>query len=65
MYTDEAWPCRIKVYDHDYMRNDLSSWACIRLDRLRPGYRFIRLYDPHGKVMPSSLFVRIHKSVSI
>ncbi|TLD14543.1 hypothetical protein PspLS_11156 [Pyricularia sp. CBS 133598] len=29
----------------------VAAWACIRLDRLRAGYRFVRLFDKDG--MPS------------
>jgi hypothetical protein len=43
----------------------LLSWACIRLDRLRPGYRFVRLHDPRGRpIRGGKLFVRIEKSFS-
>jgi phosphatidylinositol phospholipase C delta len=29
----------------------MAAWACVRLDRTRLGYRFVRLFDRHG--MPS------------
>ena len=29
----------------------MTAWACVRLDRTRLGYRFVRLFDKHG--MPS------------
>ncbi|GJN67578.1 hypothetical protein PLICBS_001605 [Purpureocillium lilacinum] len=41
----------------------LLAWACIRLDRLRPGYRFIRLMDSKGNQIPGGkLLVMVSKS---
>lgn len=42
-------------------RPSFSSWACIRLDRLMPGYRFIKLMDPKGNPTAGMLLVRIDK----
>lgn len=40
------------------------AWACIRLDRLRSGYRFIRLLDMKGNPIPEGrLFVKIEKQL--
>ncbi|KAI6359773.1 hypothetical protein MCOR25_006945 [Pyricularia grisea] len=40
------------VIMNDVMGPDVvAAWACIRLDRLRAGYRFVRLFDKDG--MPS------------
>jgi hypothetical protein len=34
---------------HDKLVNDpLAAWACIRLDRLQRGYRFIHLFQEKG-----------------
>lgn len=41
----------------------LSSWACYRLDRLLPGYRFLDLLDPSGKPTEGRLLVRIEKVI--
>lgn len=52
----------MKVKDQaDYLRDELSSWACIRLDRLRPGYRFVRLRDMQGEAGNGVLLVRVNK----
>ncbi|KAM0439787.1 hypothetical protein ACHAPT_000882 [Fusarium lateritium] len=41
----------------------LLAWACIRLDRLRPGYRLIRLMDSKCHAVPSGkLLVKIEKT---
>ncbi|KAH6697475.1 phosphatidylinositol-specific phospholipase C [Plectosphaerella plurivora] len=56
---------RFKVEDEARIGPDeLLSWACIRLDRLRPGYRYIRLMDKKGRpIKDGKLLVRIHKDV--
>ena len=52
---------------HDLAKNamdrnyDLAGWACIRLDRLRQGYRFIHLLDAQGKQTEGKLLVKIEK----
>lgn len=41
-----------------------AAWACIRLDRLRSGYRFIRLLDIKGNPIDNGrLFVKISKKL--
>ncbi|ORY67296.1 PLC-like phosphodiesterase [Pseudomassariella vexata] len=42
-------------------RDPFAAWACIRLDRLRPGYRFIHLIDPKGNPTRGVILVRIEK----
>jgi phosphatidylinositol phospholipase C delta len=37
------------------------AWACIRLDRLQQGHRFIHLMDPKGNQTQGVLLVRIEK----
>jgi hypothetical protein len=45
------------------VNSPVLAWACIRLDRLRQGYRFIRLFDTKGNtVRGGRLFVKIDKS---
>lgn len=40
------------------------AWACIRLDRLQPGYRFIQLMDMTGHAVPEGrLFVKVTKKL--
>jgi hypothetical protein len=42
----------------------LLAWACIRLDRLRSGYRFVGLIDPKGNPIPGGkLLVKVEKKV--
>ncbi|KAJ1301530.1 hypothetical protein OPQ81_008778 [Rhizoctonia solani] len=56
---------RFLLKDEEFGTDDLAGWACFRLDRLQPGYRFIRLYDLHGELTKSGcLFVKIHKEIT-
>ncbi|QRW12194.1 phosphatidylinositol-specific phospholipase C [Ceratobasidium sp. AG-Ba] len=53
------------VKDKEFGTDDLGGWACVRLDRLQEGYRFIRLFDLHGRLSDNGcLFVRIKKEVT-
>ncbi|KAK8064727.1 1-phosphatidylinositol 4 5-bisphosphate phosphodiesterase 1 [Apiospora phragmitis] len=45
-------------------RDPFACWACIRLDRLRTGYRFIHLKDPKGNPTKGVLLVRVDKVLS-
>ncbi|KAL5639155.1 hypothetical protein ACGC1H_006612 [Rhizoctonia solani] len=56
---------RFLLKDEEFGTDDLAGWACVRLDRLQPGYRFIRLYDLHGKLTGNGcLFVKIQKEIT-
>ncbi|KAL8696730.1 MAG: hypothetical protein Q9224_002648 [Gallowayella concinna] len=54
---------RFKIQDDEIGKDDLAAWACIRLDRLKEGYRFVRLLDANGDVSQGMLLVRISKSL--
>ncbi|RMZ90792.1 hypothetical protein DV736_g1978, partial [Chaetothyriales sp. CBS 134916] len=63
--ADELSFVRLKIKDDRALaQDDLIAWACIRLDRLQPGLRLIRLLD--AKRLPSTAFllVRISKKIS-
>lgn len=46
--TDVLCTHRFKLM-HDKLVNDpLAAWACIRLDRLQRGYRFIHFFNEKG-----------------
>lgn len=47
--------------DDERLRDDMAGWACIRLDRLQPGYRMIHLYNADGMLTKGFLFVKITK----
>ncbi|KAG6031844.1 hypothetical protein E4U41_007406 [Claviceps citrina] len=51
-----------RIGDDSRISTSILAWACIRLDRLRQGYRFVRLMDMNGRpVHRGGLFVRIEK----
>lgn len=53
---------RFIVKDSEVMkRDDLAAWASVRLDRLRPGYRFVHLLDARGQTTEGVLLVRVSK----
>lgn len=62
--TDFPWGafCRIKVKGERRIgKDELAAWACIRLDRLQPGFRFIHLLDAHAVESRGLLLVKITK----
>lgn len=52
---------RFKIEDEGLVSDKLAAWACIRLDRLQQGYRFIDLKDARGKPSAGKLLVKIDK----
>lgn len=54
---------RFKIEDEGLVSDKLAAWACIRLDRLQQGYRFIDLKDARGKPSAGKLLVKIDKVV--
>ncbi|KAI2786614.1 hypothetical protein POX_g09002 [Penicillium oxalicum] len=55
---------RFKIKDDEIGRDSLAAWACIRLDRLREGYRFVQLYDRTGEQSGGLLLIRVQKQAS-
>lgn len=54
---------RFKVEDQGYAKDSVCAWACIRLDRLQQGYRFVHLNDMKGQPTQGLLFVKIEKKL--
>ncbi|KAL2753362.1 hypothetical protein ACRALDRAFT_1072129 [Sodiomyces alcalophilus JCM 7366] len=55
---------RFTVRDDEIGRDDLAAWACVRLDRLRSGYRFVHLLDCEGRLTDGAVLVRVTKVVT-
>ncbi|KAI1648914.1 PLC-like phosphodiesterase [Daldinia loculata] len=55
---------RFLIKDDEIGRDDLAAWACIRLDRLRSGHRFVRLLDNRGRESEGVLLVKIDKKLA-
>ncbi|KAH8667098.1 PLC-like phosphodiesterase [Xylariales sp. PMI_506] len=54
---------RFIVKDDEIGRDSLAAWACVRLDRLRSGYRFVKFMDHHGLASEGALLVKIEKKL--
>ena len=54
---------RFKIQDDKIGKDTLAGWSCIRLDRLRSGYRFVHLRDGAGMESKGMLLVGIQKNV--
>lgn len=54
---------RFKVESEGYAIDSMVAWACIRLDRLRQGYRFLTLLDRKGLATEGIFLVKVEKTV--
>jgi len=54
---------RFKIHDDEIGRDRMAAWACIRLDRLKQGYRYINLLDSKYVMTNGILLVKIEKHV--
>lgn len=54
---------RFTVRDNEIGKDDLAAWACVRLDRLGLGYRFIHLLDAEGKLTEGAVLVKVEKEL--
>lgn len=54
---------RFIVRDDELFKDDLAAWACVRLDRLRQGYRFVHLLDALGQETDGVLLVKVAKKL--
>lgn len=60
-----SWLVRFSLQDDEFGSDDQAGWGCVRLDKLQPGYRFIRLYDLHGRLTDNGcLFVKVEKVIT-
>ncbi|KAI0407151.1 PLC-like phosphodiesterase [Xylaria palmicola] len=55
---------RFLVKDDEIGRDDLAAWACVRLDRLRAGYRLVRLLNAKGAASAGVLLVKVEKTLA-
>lgn len=63
-FADVSLVNRLKIHDDEIGKDDLAAWACIRLDRLQQGFRFVHLLDARGEPTTGVLLVKITKSLS-
>ncbi|KAM3512926.1 hypothetical protein MY11210_003409 [Beauveria gryllotalpidicola] len=62
--VEELTFVRFKVCDDEIGKDDLAAWACVRLDRLASGYRFIHLWDSKSRHTKGVILVKVDKHVS-
>ncbi|KAI0836417.1 PLC-like phosphodiesterase [Hypoxylon sp. FL0890] len=55
---------RFLIKDDEIGRDDLAAWACVRLDRLRSGYRFVHLLDREGRESAGVILVKVDKKLT-
>ncbi|MCW5954744.1 MAG: hypothetical protein KIT69_21020, partial [Propionibacteriaceae bacterium] len=61
--VDELSWVRFTVRDDEIGRDDLAAWACVRLDRLGCGYRFVHLLDCEGRTTEGVVLVKVDKKL--
>ena len=62
--AEELTFVRFTIRDDEIGHDDLAAWACLRLDRLRSGYRFVHLISPHGSETNGLLLIKVEKNMS-
>jgi hypothetical protein len=61
--VEELTFVRFTVRDDEFGRDDLAAWACVKLDRLGQGYRFVHLRNTKGEATDGAILVKVEKSV--
>lgn len=54
---------RLTIRDDELGHDDLAAWACVRLDRVSQGYRFVHLWDSQGHKSDGAVLVKIDKTL--
>ncbi|KAK3997336.1 PLC-like phosphodiesterase [Cladorrhinum sp. PSN332] len=52
---------RFLIKDDEIGKDSLAGWACVRVDRLREGYRFLHVCDARGVETEGVVLVRVTK----
>ncbi|KAH0490572.1 hypothetical protein TgHK011_002034 [Trichoderma gracile] len=61
--VEELTFVRFTVRDDEFGRDDLAAWACVKLDRLGQGYRFVHLRNTKGEATDGAILVKVEKLV--
>lgn len=61
--VEELTFVRFTVRDEEFGRDDLAAWACVKLDRLGQGYRFVHLRNKKGEATDGAILVKVEKIV--
>ncbi|KAF3904616.1 hypothetical protein ABW21_db0204648 [Orbilia brochopaga] len=62
--VDQLAFVRFKIYDDELGKDSKAAWACVRLDRLKTGYGFLKLFDMKGNKTDGVLLIKVDKFVS-
>ncbi|PNY23644.1 Protein NRDE2-like protein, partial [Tolypocladium capitatum] len=62
--VEELTFVRFTLRDDEIGRDELAAWACVRLDRLGQGYRFIHLMDSKGALTEGVILVKVEKTLA-
>lgn len=62
--VDELSFLRFTIRDDELGKDDLAAWACVRLDRLGSGYRFIHLWDCKGRQSDGVVLIKVEKTLA-
>ncbi|KAK4222070.1 PLC-like phosphodiesterase [Podospora fimiseda] len=54
---------RFLIKDDEIGKDSLAAWACVRLDRLREGYRFLHVCDARGVETEGVILVKVTKKL--
>ena len=55
---------RFKIMDDELGKDDMAGWACVKLSRLRTGWRLLRIFDGLGKETAGALLLKVAKDLS-
>ncbi|TFA99495.1 1-phosphatidylinositol 4,5-bisphosphate phosphodiesterase 1 [Trichoderma ghanense] len=61
--VEELTFVRFTIRDDEFGRDDLAAWACVKLDRLGQGYRFVHLRNTKGEATDGAILVKVEKLV--
>ncbi|EWC44876.1 hypothetical protein DRE_00935 [Drechslerella stenobrocha 248] len=53
-----------KIYDDELGKDSKAAWQCVRLDRLKPGYGFLKLIDLKGRQTNGVLLLKVDKTAT-
>lgn len=59
--VEELTFVRFTIRDDEIGKDELAAWACVRLDRLGQGYRFVHLRNTKGAATDGALLVKIER----
>ncbi|KAK4169289.1 PLC-like phosphodiesterase [Cladorrhinum sp. PSN259] len=54
---------RFLIKDDEIGKDSLAGWACVRVDRLREGYRFLHVCDARGVETEGVVLVKVWKNL--